>query len=336
MANTERAFSFFQEALKIREKHEDRKGIADILNNIGMIEALRNHEESALQYYQRSLELQEALGERQKQSNVYNNIGNVLEVLGRNEESLASHRKALELRVAIGDPRGQLNSMLNIGNCYFNAGDIDLAERTIREIIPKAEELGSKNLILNIAERMMAIAEMKNEWENAYRWARRSLIEQRSVIGEDRIQSISEALAEYLTSEKEKEAEVLRQKNQELEASYAHLEQAQDEIVALEKRNAVLAMSVTANHELNQPLMVAMGNLEMLMSTMADHPVLSDYQMRYLSRIEEALTRISHILDKFRHVSNFFEADYSQLTKMIVFPDDGRQYQCRLPYLHGK
>jgi hypothetical protein len=60
----------------------------------------------------------------------------------------------------------------------------------------------------------------------------------------------------------------------------------------------------------------------MLMATMGENSPLSDFQTRHLLRIQEALNRISHILGKFRHVSNFYETDYSELSKMIIFRED--------------
>jgi tetratricopeptide (TPR) repeat protein len=325
LLNHQRAEEFFRQALDIRTRHNEKNGIADTLNNLGMILATQNRFEEAVEHYQQSLQLQRELGARYKEANVLNNLANAKKALNRVDDAVSMHRQALMIRMEIGDIEGRLNSVLNMSGCLFESGMVDEAEKMLVEIIPRAEELGARIVLSSIADGMMRIAAAKQEWENAYRWSRRLLDERHGMLGEKQIISITDALANYLSSEKQKEADALRTKNQELKDSYDQLKQAHEEIIALEKRNATLAMAVTANHELNQPLMVAQGNLEMLMASLGDRSPLTDFQSRHLSRIHDALQRISHILEKFRHVSNFYEADYSELTKMIIFEDEPGQ-----------
>lgn len=98
----------------------------------------------------------------------------------------------------------------------------------------------------------------------------------------------------------------------------SELRKAHDEIVRLEKRNAIFATIVTANHELNQPLMVLKGNTQMLQMSLKE--MLNDKQTRYFNRIEESIQRISSILNKFKSQDFHFE-DYSEQTQMVVFHD---------------
>ena len=106
-----------------------------------------------------------------------------------------------------------------------------------------------------------------------------------------------------------------------LKESYKQLREAQEEILSLERKSSVLAMAVTANHEINQPLMIIKGNLEMLQLTSSPENI-SDKNKKYIARVEEAVDRIKTILDKFKHSGSFQFDEYGGNTKMVMFNDD--------------
>jgi CheY-like chemotaxis protein len=99
---------------------------------------------------------------------------------------------------------------------------------------------------------------------------------------------------------------------------------AQNDLVEMERQNAVLAMSVTANHEINQPLMIIKGNVELLQSQMST----TDKDIKHFTRIHDAIQRIEEILTKLRNISleSTRVEDYSSSNKMFILdkpaPDD--------------
>lgn len=86
----------------------------------------------------------------------------------------------------------------------------------------------------------------------------------------------------------------------------------------IEVQRSGLAMAVTANHELKQPLMVISGNMELLESTFADNSP-NEKQKHYLYRIKESINRINDILKKFRESNSFSYTDYTNETEMVKF-----------------
>lgn len=117
----------------------------------------------------------------------------------------------------------------------------------------------------------------------------------------------------------EKNRQIFEQKR-ELEESYRRLQESQDEIIELEKQNTIMAMAVTTNHELNQPLTVMQGYLEMLKESI--HPSdLTEKQWKFLNRIEDSFKRMNTILEKFRKSPSAQLQDYVKDKKMIVFDE---------------
>ena len=108
---------------------------------------------------------------------------------------------------------------------------------------------------------------------------------------------------------------------EKLAESYLQLKNAQDEILKLERETTALAMAVTANHEINQPLMVIKANLDMLILKIDPNNV-GTYIDKYMQRIDESVDRISSILDKFKKTQEVEFNDYGGNTTMVSFNYD--------------
>jgi two-component system cell cycle response regulator len=105
-----------------------------------------------------------------------------------------------------------------------------------------------------------------------------------------------------------------------LENSYEDLKKSQEQVVELERKNAIMAMAVTANHELNQPLTVLGGYIELLQESMP--PALrSGKQGKCIKKIRESFERINSILDKFNKSKAVKLEDYIGDRKIVVFED---------------
>lgn len=103
-------------------------------------------------------------------------------------------------------------------------------------------------------------------------------------------------------------------------STHVALRSAQKEIVKLEQKNAVLALALTASHELNQPLTVLKGNLELFQNSINKNS-LTDRQQHFIKKMEQAIDKIEAILEKFTDLDSYsihFE-DYLGKKKMVIF-----------------
>ncbi|MCP5106032.1 MAG: response regulator [bacterium] len=115
----------------------------------------------------------------------------------------------------------------------------------------------------------------------------------------------------------EKNRKILEQKK-ELEESYGRLKQSQDELVELEKKNAIMAMAITTNHELNQPLTVMQGYLDLLKESL-DAVSINERQQKYLERIDGSIKKMTAIMEKFRKSPASHLEEYVKDKKMVIF-----------------
>ncbi len=102
------------------------------------------------------------------------------------------------------------------------------------------------------------------------------------------------------------------------------LRKAQREIIRLEKVNAVTAMALTANHEINQPLTVLQGNLDLYLGSRQEDEF-TDKQRRMLDKIKRSVQKITSILKKFSQNQSIQFESYFGNQNMVVFKEGEEQ-----------
>lgn len=125
-----------------------------------------------------------------------------------------------------------------------------------------------------------------------------------------------------LNNKIEEKNQRLQKKKNSLEESYKNLQKTQDEIVKLERKNSILAMIVTTNHEINQPLTSALGNLQLLKIKLEKSKI-EDKSLynKHIVNIHKSLNTISHILKKYRDNDQYDISDYTNGIKMVDFKE---------------
>lgn len=101
----------------------------------------------------------------------------------------------------------------------------------------------------------------------------------------------------------------LQKMNQRLEEAYVKLKEDQEKLLDMERLKSVLAMAVTTNHELNQPLTVIQGCMEMLA---IKHPDLEND--KHINKVLESVELIVQRMQKF---SNFDKIIYKKYTENV-------------------
>lgn len=116
----------------------------------------------------------------------------------------------------------------------------------------------------------------------------------------------------------------LKRSREDLNRSYNELKDSQQKIIELERRNSILAMVATTNHEINQPLTVLSGSLYLLEESLAPKS-LSATQEEYLKKMHDSIKKIHGILEKYRNSQSLRFETYSGDSKMIVFDNDPKK-----------
>jgi len=108
--------------------------------------------------------------------------------------------------------------------------------------------------------------------------------------------------------------EKLKQKNEELQNTLKELRETQDKLIQSEKMAAIGSIIVTYNHQINNPLMIILGNVQFVLMTEKN---LDENLNKRLKIVESECWRISEVTSKIKQYEKLIPVKY--LNTMFEF-----------------
>ena len=143
--NYARSLDFYQEALNLYLKLDEKPGIANSLDRIGLNFRNLGDYDQALDFHLRALDIREALSDPQGVSMTLTNIGHVYRNLGNYNLSLDFYKRSLDKKEELGDERGIAISLFSIGDILLlQTNDIESLSFFTRALEIN-EELGDRH-----------------------------------------------------------------------------------------------------------------------------------------------------------------------------------------------
>jgi CHAT domain-containing protein/Tfp pilus assembly protein PilF len=127
LGELQRSLDFHQRALKVGREAGDARGEAASLNDGGHVLLSLGRNRQALDMFRKSLRLSGAAADRREEARALNNIGEVYYAFGDLPKSIEYYRRAQAVCEAIGDERGLAQALLNIGYSHSDLSETPLA-----------------------------------------------------------------------------------------------------------------------------------------------------------------------------------------------------------------
>ncbi len=279
MKEFEKALEYNEKALAYCYQLEDIRGVCNTLNSMALLRKDQGRLDDALELYQSCLEIAE----------------------GKNYESMIA------------------TALANIGQTYSMKEVFDKAKDNLERGLVKAQEINAEHIIMQIYFMQAGMyAQIGNSEKTLESFIKYDKVKSK-VLSKQTMERLHNLEIKFDLERKQHETEVYRLRNEELVAKNKQLEEAQNEIRNLERRNSIYAMAVTANHELNQPLMVIQGNLDLLEGTIESA---GEKATTRLQKIRASLQRINDQLKKYRQFEDAHLGEYSADTPMFLFDEE--------------
>src|SRR5262245_57756015 len=138
------ALAVYQLARDLAEKIGDRQGIADSLNNAGLVYRRQSNYGSAIEYFRRSLQIYEAMESKDGVARSLNNIGLIYALQSDYGPALDYFQKSLVIKQELGDKALIASTLTSIGAIHFSQGDFIRAMDTYRWSLELSEAAGNK------------------------------------------------------------------------------------------------------------------------------------------------------------------------------------------------
>ena len=314
-------------SLEILLELNDKDSIAGRYNNISLIYKLMNDKSNSIKYCNIALEEAEACDNTAELANGLNNMATILEIDGEYLRALSYYMRTAELLKAIQDKSRLGVVQINIVRMYIQTSQlafaqdyIDSTEKIAQEVdntylpitllmakgelasakgnyeeslrfltdgLEIAKERDEPNLIQELFKDLVDLNEKFEHYHKALQYYRELIALKDKIQTDDRNRHMNQLRAEFDFREKEREAEIYRLKNVELQAAKEAAEAAN-----IAKGNFLAIMS----HEIRTPLSILQGMLELTQET-----ALTDKQKSYLSKAglasKSLLSVINDILD---------------------------------------
>lgn len=166
---------FYQNAVLIAERRDDKLGLANCYNVIGVQYQSTSNYPKALRNLHNALSLFHDLSKPEGEAVCYGNIGTIYDNQRQFEKALDNYNKALKLYKLLGDKEGLTIILTNVGNLHKQQGDLGKALQIEHEALEMAESLGAGSLILNNLTNLGSAYSDSGNYEKALQYQEKAL-----------------------------------------------------------------------------------------------------------------------------------------------------------------
>ncbi len=181
MGDGPKALEYFQKDLALQEERGDQEGVANAYNNIGNVYDDQSNNARALEYYQKGLALQVVLNDELGIATSYNNIGNVYLSQGAHDKALEFYNKSLDLRQKLQDQRGIAIALANIGLVYQEMDQPRLSVGYVWKSIDILERIGQNPELATSYYSLGFLYANQKEYAKALQLCKKSLLLSREI-----------------------------------------------------------------------------------------------------------------------------------------------------------
>jgi len=173
--NLDAAMEQYNACIEIREETGDKVGLADILNNIGIIYTYKGDMKKSHEYYDKGLKIREGINDKKGIAGSLDNIGFLFQDIGELDSAIDCFNKSLNIYE-------ELNLKTNIGRTYNRLGiifktkgDIQRAIEYYNKCLSISEELGDKSNVANVYNNLGLVYSIQKDGSKALEYYEKSL-----------------------------------------------------------------------------------------------------------------------------------------------------------------
>ncbi|MCD4818341.1 MAG: sigma 54-interacting transcriptional regulator [Candidatus Cloacimonetes bacterium] len=226
----EKALEYFSNALKIKKEIGHNSSIAQSLTNIGTIHNQNGEYDKALEFYNESLKISKEIKDDFTISSTLNNIGSLYYKKGKTEKAISYIKEALKYKRKVGNQEGIFIGLQNLSTYYLELGKIEEALEYALECSKVAEETANDSYKYQTYLTYTNIFKKQKKYKKALDYLEKYTELKDIVFKKEKIEKIAEMQTRYETKQKEKEAEILRIKNEELDQKNKLIEEKNEEL----------------------------------------------------------------------------------------------------------
>jgi len=207
------AMIYYNEALSIYKEIEDENGMSLALGNIGNVYNAQEKHELAIEYYLQAVALDEKTGNIQQLGLNYTNLGTAYGDLEDNENAIFYFEKAIDVFNELGNKTRLSITYLTLSNYYNKLENYIDARKYLKLSLDISLEIGAKHTLMKIYKEMAILDSVDGNFNSAYENIKKFSNLKDTIFKSEKSEQIAEMQTKFNTEQKEKENELLKEKN---------------------------------------------------------------------------------------------------------------------------
>lgn len=289
---------------------EDKQGMAKTYITRGNQKMYQDKFADALPFYLKAVELYEQAGNIKDITVAYNNIATCYFNLNGHDKSIEYLEKSLAIREKYGNPNEQAVTIMLLGEAYFKTNNTQKAKHYLHKALEIFEKLNNRFDLTYAYFDLSDVYFKDGDFENAYKYLKLHRDLQEELYKTEKVRIISEAQSKFELNQKEKEAELLRKKNAEIE-EYSH---------KLEISNSELRQfTYVASHDLKEPLRMIGSYVGLLQKRLKDK--LGEEEEQFMHYVIDGTKRMDSLIRdllEFSKINTTLEPEAVDLNEIIT------------------
>lgn len=208
------AISYFNKGLQLSIAPKNLLGQAINYNNIGEVYEFSGNYEKAKEYYTKSFDVNKKLKNEKGIAICLNALGKILLFTGYPKTAYKYFTEASIIDKKIGDKKFIADGYINLGRALAKLKKYTEAKQCIVQGIKVAEDIRSKVQLQTAYEELCNIYAENGDFRMALDYNRKATLYKDSVLNEKNTRFISTIKTLYETDKKEKEIQILKQKQE--------------------------------------------------------------------------------------------------------------------------
>ena len=272
-------------ALAIMEQLDKKRGIANALTNVGHSYYAQHQYAEALEYHLRSQQIEQESGNESGVSITQGNIGIVYRSMGRHDIALPNFLASLAISEKLGNKHNIASLHGEIGTTYYELGKYAEAMAAYKEALKIGGEIGVKEEMRAAYEGLTKVCRAQGHYAEALDYNDQYHAIEKEMSGQKAQRQIAQLNVQHDMELKEKEAQLLKEKNDAINVYAGKLEAS---------NNALKQFAHVASHDLREPLRMVTSYLGLLEKTMGDD--IGAMQKQFIGFAVDGATRMENLI----------------------------------------
>lgn len=291
-------YQYICRAEDIYRSMDYKPGIAKSLMGLGNYNATLNRTEVANGYYFEAAALYEEANDIAGLSIVYNNLGSNFADLQQYHKAEEYHQRSLSIKMQIGNPNLIGVSHLHISESLMKQHKKEEAIAHLLLAEEYLEKFNNRSDLISVYGYLRDLNEEKGDFEKAYRYSNKFYETREALHSFEKQSALAAAQSKFELEQKEKEADLLKTKNAEIEEANRRLKRSNKEL---------RQYAHVASHDLKEPLRMVSVYMDLLRNRIKGK--LSEEESQFLEYAIDGSKRMQTLIQDLLELSKISAAD---------------------------